>query len=89
MRTNFDNGLHPWRQQFLLGPYNWVTNASLFKFFAIKERVKMRLNIDVFNVFNQQGLNPPGGDGIASLSQSFGGIGFRPRQLQGTLRLEW
>jgi hypothetical protein len=89
VRTNFDNGLHPWRQQFLLGPYNWVTNASLFKFFAIKERVKMRLNIDVFNVFNQQGLNPPGGDGIASLSQSFGGIGFRPRQLQGTLRLEW
>jgi len=90
VRTGFNNGLHPWRQQFLPGPYNWLMDVSLFKFFTIGERLKIRVNVDFFNVFNRQGLNPPGGDGVASLGQSYtDGINFRPRQLQGTLRLEW
>jgi hypothetical protein len=90
VRTAFNTGLHPWRQQFLPGPYNWLMDVSLFKFFTIGERLKVRFNVDFFNVFNRQGLNPPGGDGIASLGQSYtDGINFRPRQLQGTLRLEW
>jgi Carboxypeptidase regulatory-like domain/TonB dependent receptor len=90
VRTGVNTGLHPFRQQFLPGPYNWLADVSLFKFFQINERVTLRFNVDVFNVFNRQGLNPPAGDGIASLGQSYtDGINFRPRQLQGTLRLEW
>ena len=89
MRVNYDTGLHPWRNQHRLGPFNWTTDASLLKFFSITERVRLRANFDIFNVFNNQGLNTPGSDGILSLASSFGGFGFRPRQVQVTMRLEW
>ena len=52
-------------------------------------RVRLRLNFDVFNVFNRQGLNTPASDGIVTLQNSYGGFGFRPRQVQITARLEW
>jgi Carboxypeptidase regulatory-like domain/TonB dependent receptor len=89
VRVGYDTGLHPWRQQYLLGPYNWSMDASLFKFFKIGERFNLRLNADFFNVLNIQGLNGPGGEGIASLGRSFDGNGFRPRQMQLSLRLDW
>ena len=88
-RVNYDTGVHPWRNQYLLGPFNWVTDASLLKFFTVGERLRLRVNLDVFNVFNRQGFNPPNSEGIVSLGSSYGGNGFKPRQLQGTLRLEW
>jgi hypothetical protein len=88
-RVEYDTGLHPWRNQYRMGPFNWVTDASLLKFFNVTERVKVRVNLDVFNVFNVQGLNAPNGEGIASLGSSFVPYAFRPRQLQATLRLEW
>jgi hypothetical protein len=53
------------------------------------ERRVLRANVDMFNVFNVQGLNVPGGDGIASLANSYGGFGFRPRQLQLKMKLEF
>jgi hypothetical protein len=84
-----DTGLHPWRQQYRLGPFNWTTDASLLKFFQLKERVRLRTNVDLFNVFNLQGLNTPGSDGIVTLQNSYGGFGIRPRQLQVNARLEW
>ena len=84
-----DTGYHPWRNQYRLGPFNWVTDASLLKFFQLTERVKLRVNLDLFNVFNRQGLNAPNSEGIVSLGSSYGANGFKPRQLQGTLRLEW
>ena len=87
--VNFDTGLHPWRNQYRMGPFNWVTDASLLKFFSVTERVKVRVNLDVFNVFNVQGFNPPSADGIVSLGSSFNNFAFRPRQLQGTVRIEW
>ena len=89
VRVGYDTGLHPWRNQYRLGPFNWTMDSSLWKYFPISERVRLRANVDVFNVFNVQGLNVPGGDGIASLANSFGGFGFRPRQLQLTMRLEF
>jgi hypothetical protein len=89
VRVNYDTGLHPWRNQYRLGPFNWTMDASLLKFFTFTERVKLRANVDVFNVLNLHGLNVPGADGIASLANSYGGSGFRPRQLQLTLRLEF
>ncbi len=91
-RVGVDTGYHPWRNQYMIGPYNWVMDASLLKVFTIKERVRLRVNIDLFNVFNVQGLNAPNGEGIVSLSNSYNPNnqnGFKPRQLQGTLRLEW
>ncbi len=68
-----DTGLHPWRQQYRLGPFNWTTDASLLKFFTLQERLRLRMNFDLFNVFNVQGLNTPGADGIVTLQNSYGG----------------
>src|SRR5205823_10385749 len=47
-----DTGLHPWRNQIILGP--WLTNltASIYKTVPITERVSLRLNLDAFNVLN-------------------------------------
>jgi hypothetical protein len=88
-RVNYDTGLHPWRNQRLIGPFNWTMDSSLMKFFPLGERIRLRVNVDVFNVFNVQGLNVPADDGIVSLANSFGGFGFRPRQVQAGLRLEF
>jgi hypothetical protein len=84
-----DTGLHPWRQQYRLGPFNWTADASMLKFFNLKERLRLRMNFDVFNVFNVQGMNTPGSDGIVTLQNSYGGFGIRPRQVQVSARLEW
>jgi hypothetical protein len=91
-RVEFDLGYHPWRNQYKMGPFNWVMDASLQKYFNITEKVRLRVNVDFFNVFNVQGLNPPNSEGIVSLSNSYNPnsqTGFKPRQLQGSLRLQW
>ena len=88
----FDNGLHPMRNQPRLGPMNWNQDASMQKTFSLTERMKLRATIDLFNVFNTQGLNAPSSTdvtGIASLQSSFGGFGFKPRQVQLGMRLDW
>jgi hypothetical protein len=82
----FDNGLHPWRNQAVQGP--WLTNmtASLYKTVPITERINLRLNLDAFNVFNQPGLPlPDSTTGILSLRTSAQGA----RTLQYTARLTW
>lgn len=84
-----DTGLHPFRNQYLLGPFNWTQDASMLKFFNLGERARLRVNVDVFNVFNTLGLNPPGSDGVTTLQSSYGGFGMRPRQVQLGARLEW
>ena len=84
-----DTGLHPWRQQYRLGPFNWTTDASLLKYVQLTERTRFRFNIDLFNALNTQGLNTPGADGIVTLQNSFTGFGIRPRQVQLTGRFEW
>ncbi|MDQ6759757.1 MAG: hypothetical protein M3Z32_07830, partial [Acidobacteriota bacterium] len=89
LQVAYDTGLHPMRNQFRLGPFNWTQDASIFKFFSLTERLRLRTNLDVFNVFNVQGLNTPASDGIVTLRNSYGGFGLRPRQLQITMRLEW
>ncbi len=89
VRVNYDTGLHPWRNQTRLGPFNWTMDSSLMKYFTFNERVRLRTNVDVFNVLNVQGLVTPASDGISSLANSYGGFAFRPRQLQLTMRLEF
>jgi hypothetical protein len=91
VRVNYDTGLHPWRNQSRLGPFNWTMDSSLLKYFNFDEKGtrRLRLNVDLFNVLNTQGLNVPNQEGIVSLANSFGGFGFRPRQLQLTMRVEF
>jgi hypothetical protein len=86
VRTTFNDGLHPWRNQYRNGPNQWFQDASLFKFINIREQLKLRINLDAFNVFNNPN-NPTGvgGDGILSTLNS----GSAARQLQVTLRLLW
>lgn len=85
-RTTFNNGLHPWRQQYLPGVRQWGLDASLFKTVPISERVRLRFNADFFNVLNMPGNpNSIGGDGILSTRTS----GQGARELQLTLRIDW
>jgi len=81
----FDNGLNPWRNQVMPGP--WLTNltASIYKLIPITERVSLRINLDAFNVLNQPGLPLPSGEGIISLRTSAQGA----RTMQYTARLTW
>ena len=81
----YDNGLHPWRNQVMPGP--WLTNmtASVYKNFPITERVSLRINLDAFNILNQPGLNLPGADGISTLRTS----AQAARTMQYTARLTW
>jgi hypothetical protein len=88
-RVLYDTGLNPWRNQYLLGPFNWRLDSSLRKNFKIREHVSLRVAFDVFNVFNVQGTNPPGTNGISSLQTSYSGFGFQPRQAQASFRLDF
>ena len=91
VRVAYDTGLHPWRNQSRLGPFNKTMDASLLKFFPFGEKGtrRLRLNADLFNVFNWQGLVTPNAEGISSLANSYGGFSTRPRQLQVTMRFEF
>ena len=88
-RVNYDTGLHPWRNQLRLGPFNWNMDSSLRKTFRIRESMTLQATFDVFNVFNLQGTNAPAANGISSLQNSYGGFGFQPRQAQASFRLEF
>lgn len=89
VRVAYDTGLHPWRNQAKMGPFNWTMDSSLMKYFYFTERTHLRLNVDLFNVFNVQGLVTPTAEGISSLQNSYAGFGMRPRQLQVTARFEF
>jgi hypothetical protein len=78
--------LNPLRNQFIAGPWAWTVNSSLFKVVSLTEHLKLRLNMDFFNVFNHPGTPLPNSDtGIISLQNSANA----PRQLQWTARLTW
>ena len=81
----YDTGLNPLRNQWVNGP--WITNlsASLYKTVPITERLKLRINLDAFNVLNQPGMGTPSTEGIISLRNSAQGA----RVLQYTARITW
>jgi hypothetical protein len=81
----YDTGLNPLRNQYVNGP--WITNlsASVYKSVAITERVRLRINVDAFNVLNQPGIGTPSPEGIISLRNSAQGA----RTMQYTARLTW
>jgi hypothetical protein len=85
-RTNLDTNLHPMRNQFVLAPMVWSTNASAFKSIQLREQMFFRFNIDFFNVFNMPGTRAPDpatGLILNQLSQN------SPRVLQLTGRITW
>ena len=79
-------GANPYNAMVLQGPKNFQADVSLYKEFALNERVRLRLNVDAFNAFNIQGLtNPSATDGIMQLQTSY----WTPRQIQFTGRLSF
>jgi hypothetical protein len=85
-RIGYDTGLHPWRNQYMPGPWRWTVDSSLFKTIPLNDRLKVRLNMDFFNVFNAPGIPmPEAGSGLLSLRNS----NVAGRELQWTLRLNW
>ena len=89
-RVAYDNGLNPFRNQYRLGPFNWIMDSSMRKTFKLTEkRGTLRVGIDVFNVFNNQGMNAPGSNGVVTMNRSFNPYGFQPRQVQGSFRFEF
>jgi hypothetical protein len=68
------------------GPIQWFQDASLRKWFAIRERTRLRFSLDCFNVLNNPN-NPtgPGSNGLLDTNTS--GSAARVAQLE--LRLEW
>ena len=83
VQTPFNTNLHPFRNQYFLGPFAYNQNASMFKNINLNERIRLRFSADFFNVFNAQGLNQPNASGISSLQTS----AKAPRSIQLTLRL--
>jgi hypothetical protein len=83
---------NPYGHTVLNGPMKWSADASLFKVFPITQGLLLRVNVDAFNVFNNQGLpNPSGSDGTVCTTP--GGLGCSsyntPRQLQFSARLSF
>ncbi len=81
------SGANPFSHSIINGPFNMVNDASLFKVFPVTERVNFRFNMDVFNLFNNQGsVAPSGSDGTQNLHLSSNNSA---RQLQFSLRMNF
>jgi len=76
-------GAHSLWKTTMLGPFNYIVDLSLYKVFAINERMRFRFNVDAFNALNIQGYtNPNALDGIQQLNTSY----WTPRQIQVSAR---
>jgi hypothetical protein len=82
------SGLLPLRQQYMPSILQWGLDASLFKVIPITERVRMRLNVDFFNVLNHPG-NPNMATTVTTGMLATRTSGNLPRTLQLTLRVSW
>jgi len=78
--------LHPWINQPILSTNLWNCDAAISKNFAIKERLRLRMQFDFFNVFNTPGNNfAAGADGIVATWTNQN----TPRTMQISARLTW
>ncbi len=81
------SGANPFSKTVLNGPFNMVNDASLFKVFPVTETMNFRFNMDVFNLFNNQGsVGPNGTDGTQNLHLSSNNAA---RQVQFSLRFSF
>jgi hypothetical protein len=85
-RTTYNDNYHPWRNQVMYGPLQWFQDASLFKFINFTEKVKLRINVDFFNVLNHPN-NPAGIANTGILATQNSDNDARITQL--SLRLSW
>ena len=73
-------------KNFYLGPRSWGQDLSVFKYFEITERVKVRLTGDFFNALNHPNDNNPNSTtGLVDMSSQANS----PRIIQVSARLEW
>ncbi|MCX6622886.1 MAG: TonB-dependent receptor, partial [Acidobacteria bacterium] len=73
-------------KNFFLGPRTWGQDLSVFKYFDLTERVKLRLTGDFFNAPNHPNDNNPNGTtGLVDMSSQRN----EPRIIQISGRLEW
>lgn len=80
------NALNKNYRIYLPNAFNFLTDASLFKTFKIKEGIGLKVNGDFFNVFNQQGTTGVNGTtGIISTSSSY----YSARTVQLSARFSW
>ena len=85
-RTSW-SGLAPFQNQHLPSVRQWDTDASIFKTFPMaNERLRLRFQLDAFNVFNHPG-NPSSVSSTGFLSTYNSGNSARTLQL--SLRLSW
>jgi hypothetical protein len=85
-QVGYNDNLNPTRNQFLSSVWDWGNDASLFKEVPMRESLRLRVNLDVFNVFNAPGIpTGVGSNGIVSTRES----GRPSREMQLTLRLSW
>jgi len=78
--------LSAWNNQPMLSTNLWNVDASMFKSFSIKEKAKLRLQFDFFNVFNVPGNSfSTGDDGLALTYTNQNS----PRTMQISARLNW
>ncbi len=76
----------------MLSPGNWNEDLSVFKYFEITERVRLRFTADFFNVFNHPEDYLPGVGNDLNLTTGLLDLSRQvndPRILQFSLRLEW
>jgi hypothetical protein len=82
---------------FFLSPGAWNEDLSAFKYFDIKERLKLRFTADFFNAFNHPLFYLPGAlnaNGTSNLNTNTGLLNLSkqvndPRIIQLTMRLEF
>jgi hypothetical protein len=95
--TSFTDNL-TWNPGYsFLSPGAWNEDLSLFKYFTIKERIKLRFTSDFFNAFNHPIFYLPGSlasSGTANLNTNTGLLNLSkqvnsPRIIQFSLRLEF
>jgi hypothetical protein len=84
--VGFNNGLHPWRNQYVPSVRQWNMDLSAFKNVRFGENLNFRFSADFFNAFNHPGNpNTVGGDGFLNIRSS----GAAARVVQLGLRLNW
>lgn len=68
--TSIGDNLSPNARNYFLGPKSWDQDLSLFKYFSLTERVRLRMSGDFFNAFNHPNLsNPNSVTGLINLSE--------------------
>ncbi|HEX7361828.1 MAG TPA: TonB-dependent receptor [Bryobacteraceae bacterium] len=86
VQTDITDNLSWNARNYMLGPPAWDQDISIFKYFNITERVRLRMSGDFFNVFNHPTLNNPDPTtGLINLSSQPNS----PRIIQVGARLEF